>query len=224
MGTASIDFFNGKNRESDHIKTINRSKVIFEKSGLGQAPSKDFFFLSVVQDSIIWRSWRITLRSDTSLPNETIQPWGVFVDSFDGKRLQEEIKRVFGVDTLNNVLSLVTKSWLPFLRSDILVEIILCLDLPDIVQLSQVCRTLYNVCSKDILWKRIYAKHFVAIPSESSEIYSVAQAIGWKKAFLLTWRKLHPSKTTKEGHVTHQNCKINLMLEENLFTKRNFKP
>lgn len=33
-----------------------------------------------------------------------------------------------------------------------------------------------------------------------------------------------PLEDNNEGNVTHQDCKINLMLEENLFTKRNFKP
>lgn len=132
MDKISIDDFKGGNCET------NRSKVLFETSGLGQAPSKDFYYLSVVKDSIVWRSWRITLRNDTSLPSETIQPWRTFVDSSEGKRLQEEVKRVFGVDTLNYILALVTRSWMPFLRSDVLVEIILHLDLRDIVQLSQV--------------------------------------------------------------------------------------
>lgn len=132
MDKISIDDFKGGNCET------KRSKVLFETSGLGQAPSKDFYYLSVVKDSIVWRSWRITLRNDTSLPSETIQPWRTFVDSSEGKRLQEEVKRVFGVDTLNYILALVTRSWMPFLRSDVLVEIILHLDLRDIVQLSQV--------------------------------------------------------------------------------------
>lgn len=132
MDKISIDDFKGGNCET------NRSKVLFKTSGLGQAPSKDFYYLSVVKDSIVWRSWRITLRNDTSLPSETIQPWRTFVDSSEGKRLQEEVKRVFGVDTLNYILALVTRSWMPFLRSDVLVEIILHLDLRDIAQLSQV--------------------------------------------------------------------------------------
>lgn len=127
---------------NDNIKggicVTKRFKVLFETSGLGQAPSKDFYFLSVVTNSIVWRSWRITLRNDTSLPSETIQPWRTFVDSSEGKRLQEEVKRVFGVDTLNYILALVTRSWMPFLRSDVLIEIIVHLDLRDIVQLSQV--------------------------------------------------------------------------------------
>lgn len=132
MDKTSNDNFKGGNC------VTKRSKVLFETSGLGQAPSKDFYFLSVVTNSIVWRSWRITLRNDTSLPSETVQPWRTFVDSSEGKRLQEEVKRVFGVDTLNYILALVTRSWMLFLRSDVLIEIVVHLDLRDIVELSQV--------------------------------------------------------------------------------------
>ncbi|XP_067016375.1 uncharacterized protein [Acropora muricata] len=156
----------------------------------------------------VWRSWRITLRNDTSLPSETVQPWRTFVDSSEGKRLQEEVKRVFGVDTLNYILALVTRSWMPFLRSDVLIEIIVHLDLRDIVQLSQVCRTFRNVCCKDFLWKRLYAKHFGGISPAT-------QNLGWKEAFVMTWKQ----KTTKRKLVKQQDNTIQDMLEENVKIK-----
>ena len=121
------------------MKTSKYADIIFEKSGVGQAPSKDFFSLSVTKDLVIWRSWRITSRSDAQLPSETIQSWQEFcVDSSNGVWLQSEIRRVLGADTLSYVFSLVTQSWLPFLRSDVLIEIIVRLDLLDIARLAQV--------------------------------------------------------------------------------------
>lgn len=123
------------------MKTAIKDKI-FEISGVGQAPSKDFFSLTVTRKSVIWRSWRITLRSNKSLPSETIQSWHEFINNSDGTRLQGEIRRVFGVETLNHVLSMVTQTWLPYLKSDILVEILVKLDLSDIVRLAQV-RYLY---------------------------------------------------------------------------------
>ena len=122
------------------MKTLKSADIIFEKTGVGQAPSKDFFSLSIGKDVIIWRSWRITFRSDKSSPSETAQSWHDFADASHGASLQSEIRRVLGSDTLNYVLSLVTQSWLPFLKSDILIEIIVLLDLHDIVQLAQVSR------------------------------------------------------------------------------------
>ena len=91
-----------------------------------------------MKDTIAWRTWKITLRSNKSLPSETIQSWQDFEGTSNGKRLQSEIRRVFGADTLNYVLSLVTQSWLPYLKSDITVEILVQLDLPDIARLAQV--------------------------------------------------------------------------------------
>lgn len=122
----------------DIMKTSKNANKIFETSRLGQAPSKDFFSLSVVKDSIIWRSWRVTLRNDKSLPSETIQSWHEFVDTSSGVGLQGEIRRVFGDDTVSYVLSLVTQSWLPYMKSDMLVEIFVRLDILDIARLAQV--------------------------------------------------------------------------------------
>ena len=119
------------------MKTTSSDKM-FETSSVGQAPSKDFFSLIVMKDSVVWRTWKITLRSNKSLPSETIQSWQDFEGNSNGKRLQSEIRRVFGTDTLNYVLSLVTHSWLPNLKSDIMVEILVQLDLLDIARLAQV--------------------------------------------------------------------------------------
>lgn len=119
------------------MKTAIRDKI-FETSGVGQAPSKDFFHLTVTRESIIWRSWRITLRSNKSLPGETTHSWDEFVNNSKGTRLQGEIRRVFGVETLNIVLAMVTQTWLPYLKSDILTEILVRLDLRDIIRLAQV--------------------------------------------------------------------------------------
>ena len=119
------------------MKTANSDKI-FETSSVGLAPSKDFFSLIVMKDTIAWRTWKITLRSNKSLPSETIQSWQDFEGTSNGKRLQSEIRRVFGADILNYVLSLVTQSWLPYLKSDITVEILVQLDLPDIARLAQV--------------------------------------------------------------------------------------
>ena len=119
------------------MKTTNSGKI-FETSSVGQAPSKDFFSLLVRKDSVVWRSWKITLRCNKSLPSETVQSWKDFQGSSSGKRLQSEIQRVFGTDTLKYVMSLVTQSWLPYLKSEIMVEILVQLDLLDIARLAQV--------------------------------------------------------------------------------------
>lgn len=119
------------------MKTANSDKI-FETSSVGQAPSKDFFSLIVRKDSVVWRSWKITLRCNKSLPSEAIQSWKDFEGNSSGKRLQSEIQRVFGTDTLNYVLSLVTQSWLPYLKSEIMIEILVQLDLLDIARLAQV--------------------------------------------------------------------------------------
>ena len=125
-------------RDHSTMKTSKRASSIFEISGIGQAPSKDFFSLIVVNNSIIWRSWRITLRNEKTSPSETVQSWQEFTDTSNGLRLQGEIRRLFGNEKLSRVISLVTQCWLPYIKSDILVEIFVCLDVLDIVRLAQV--------------------------------------------------------------------------------------
>lgn len=129
-------------RDHSIMKASKRASSIFEISGIGQAPSKDFFFLTVVSNSIIWRSWRITLRNEKTSPSETVQSWQEFTDTSNGVRLQGEIRRVFGTDILSRVNSLVSQCRLPYMKSDILVEIFVCLDVLDVVRLAQV-RYLY---------------------------------------------------------------------------------
>lgn len=73
---------------------------------------------------------------------------------------------------------------------------------------AQVCRTFRNVCCKDFLWKRLYAKHFGGISPAT-------QNLGWKEAFVMTWKQ----KTTKGKLVKQQDNTIQDMLEENVKIK-----
>lgn len=125
-------------RDHSTMKTSKRASSIFKISGIGQAPSKDFFSLTVVNNSIIWRTWRTTLRNEKTSPSETVQSWQEFTDTSNGVRLQGEIRRVFGNDILSRVNSLVSQCWLTYMKSDILVEIFVWLDVLDVVRLAQV--------------------------------------------------------------------------------------
>lgn len=69
------------------------------------------------------------------------------------------------------------------------------------VAIFQVCRALCDVSSSDSLWRRLYTKHFVVI---SSEIHSVAEDIGWKKAFLVNRLKLQAVKARSRVNIKQQ--------------------
>lgn len=77
--------------------------------------------------------------------------------------------------------------------------------------LFQVCRALYNICSSETLWKRLYVNHFIEIPPE---IHSVAEDLGWKKAFLMNAKILHSGNTTKKGHIKQYEEHINGSVKE----------
>ena len=78
--------------------------------------------------------------------------------------------------------------------------------------LFQVCRALYSVCSSETLWKRLYVNHFVEIPPE---IHSVAEDLGWRKAFLMNTKMFHGANTTKRGHIKQYKEHINGSVKEN---------
>lgn len=72
------------------MKIVIRDKI-FEILGVGQVLSKDFFYLIVMRELIIWCSWRIILRSNKFLLGEMIYLWDKFVNDFKGIWFQGEI-------------------------------------------------------------------------------------------------------------------------------------
>lgn len=71
---------------------------------------------------------------------------------------------------------------------------------------------MYNVCSSDTLWARLYTKHFVrVIPPE---IHSVAAEVGWKRAFLVNRLKLEAITTSRKVHIKQQGEDSNKTAEE----------
>ena len=79
------------------------------------------------------------------------------------------------------------------------------------VAILQVCRALYNASSSDTLWRRLYAKHFVVI---SPEIHSVAEDIGWKKAFLVNRLKLQAVQARSRANMKQQGEHLNKTTNE----------
>lgn len=59
----------------------------------------------------------------------------------------------------------------------------------------QVCRAIHKVCSSEALWRRLFLKNFIVIPTI---IPSLAQDVGWKEAFRLNRKKVYTVKNLKK--------------------------
>ncbi|XP_071668613.1 F-box only protein 36 isoform X2 [Patagioenas fasciata] len=136
-------------------------EVLFETRGQAPAPSKDFCQLLVTRRQVIFRWWKISLRSESreSRPGAT---YASHEDFLQNSSLQSKY------DLLER------------LPVALLVYIISFLDLEDIARLSQVSRKLKMVCNSNALWENIVKNLCDTITPEMKEL---AQEIGWKQFF-----------------------------------------
>ncbi|XP_064929083.1 F-box only protein 36 [Columba livia] len=156
-------------------------EVLFETRGQAPAPSKDFCQLLVTRRQVIFRWWKISLRSESreSRPGAT---YASHEDFLQNSSLQIQIAIVFGANILEHVFNLCQGKYdlLERLPVALLVHIISFLDLEDIARLSQVSRKLKMVCNSNALWENIVKNLCDTITPEMKEL---AQEIGWKQFF-----------------------------------------
>ncbi|XP_018423853.1 PREDICTED: F-box only protein 36 [Nanorana parkeri] len=178
-------------------------EILFECDGQAPAPSKDFYQLQVTRSEVIWRWWKISLRSEfrETKPGELKESHQDFVDD---STLQAQIGIVFSQKVLSYVLDLCRGQYdfLERLSESLLLYILTFLDLEDIAQLSQVSHTFQKLCNSDKLWEHIVER---SCDTVTTEMRSLAQSIGWKQFFftnklqlqlqLRRWRKKQEKNT-----------------------------
>ncbi|XP_033109173.1 F-box only protein 36-like [Anneissia japonica] len=157
------------------------SGVLLEVSAQAPAPSKDFHQFIISSRNTIWRTWNITLRNDYRRlnPTESKQPIEDF--AYD-ERLQFDVRRVFGLNTLEYAKNLCMGKIDYFARlpMPLLIYLVSFLELEDVAALAQTSKQFYEVCNNDSLWERIYEIH---CDTMTDEMKSLAEQIGWKKMF-----------------------------------------
>ncbi|XP_040084119.1 F-box only protein 36 isoform X2 [Oryx dammah] len=101
-------------------------ETLFEIVGQGPAPSKDYYQLLVTRFQVIFRWWKISLRSEyrSTKPGETKETHEDFLEK-------------------------------SHLQDSLLLNIISYLDLEDIARLSQTSHRFAKLCMSDELWERI---------------------------------------------------------------------
>ncbi|XP_016107681.1 F-box only protein 36a [Sinocyclocheilus grahami] len=114
------------------------SEILFETAGQGPPPSKDFFQFVITQKEVIWRWWKISVRSEFrgAPPGEIKQ---LHNDFLNDARLQEQLAAVFGTRILDYTLALCRGhvDYLERLPDKLLLKILSCISLQDIGHLSQ---------------------------------------------------------------------------------------
>nr|XP_007964728.2 F-box only protein 36 isoform X3 [Chlorocebus sabaeus] len=113
-------------------------ETLFETVGQGPAPSKDYYQLLVTRSQVIFRWWKISLRSEyrSTKPGEAKE---IHEDFLDNLHLQSQTALIFGTRILNYVINLCKGQFdfLERLSDNLLLNIISYLDLEDIARLSQ---------------------------------------------------------------------------------------
>ncbi|XP_077011498.1 F-box only protein 36 isoform X2 [Tamandua tetradactyla] len=175
--------------------------TLFEIVGQGQAPSKDYYQLLVTRSQVIFRWWKISLRSEyrTAKPGEAKE---THVDFLENSQLQIQIALVFGTRILDYVFNLCEGKFdfLERLSDQLLLNIISYLDLEDIARLSQTSRRFAKLCVSDQLWEQIVQS---ACDTITPDMRALAEDIGWKRMFFTN--KLQLQRQLRKRKQKHEN-------------------
>ncbi|XP_057601284.1 F-box only protein 36 isoform X1 [Hippopotamus amphibius kiboko] len=156
-------------------------ETLFEIVGQGPAPSKDYYQLLVTRSQVIFRWWKISLRSEhrTTKPGETKE---THEDFLENSQLQVQIALIFGARILDYVFNLCQGKFdfLERLSDSLLLIIISYLDLEDIARLSQTSRRFAKLCTSDELWEPIVQS---ACDHITPDMRALAQDMGWRQMF-----------------------------------------
>ncbi|KAJ8271165.1 hypothetical protein GJAV_G00123470 [Gymnothorax javanicus] len=170
------------------MATVKRQKMaslledkLFEVSGQGVAPNKDFYQFTVTKTEVIWRFWKISLRSEfrKARPGELKQPHEYFLNDI---QLQHQVKMVFGQNTLLYSQGLCSGhfDFLARLPDRLVLRILGFLELEDIQQLRSTSRKFKKLCDSEEFWEQaVRARCDTVTP----EMASLAQELGWRKVF-----------------------------------------
>ncbi|XP_051010180.1 F-box only protein 36 [Acomys russatus] len=156
-------------------------ETLFEIVGQGPAPSKDYYQLLITQTQIIFRWWKISLRSEyrSAKPGETKE---THEDFLENSHLQVQVALIFGAKILDYVFNLCEGKFdfLERLSDTLLLKIIYFLDLEDVARLSQTSSRFAKLCKSDSLWEQIVQS---ACDTITPDMRALAKDVGWRQVF-----------------------------------------
>ncbi|XP_054884787.1 F-box only protein 36a isoform X1 [Poeciliopsis prolifica] len=154
---------------------------LFEISGQGPAPSKDFYNFVITRNEVKLTVWTISLRRD-SIFRAPKQVKSTFANFLQDKRLQEDISNVFGEKILVYSLSLCQGhyDYLDRIPEDLLLRIISFLQLKERFVLAQVSKRFKMLCNSEKFWEMLVKND---CPDYQPNMEDLAKALGWKLAY-----------------------------------------
>ncbi|XP_044224664.1 F-box only protein 36b [Thunnus albacares] len=154
---------------------------LFEISGGGPPPNKNFYHFAVTKSDVIWRWWKISLRTVDrySKPGELRESHQDFLDD---SWLQSEVSMVFGRRILQYTKGLCQGhyDYLEHLSDSLLLRIINYLELEDVGQLGRTSRRFRRLCGSEEFWEQALRRRCNTV---SVEVSSLALEIGWRSIF-----------------------------------------
>ncbi|KAJ8362623.1 hypothetical protein SKAU_G00114540 [Synaphobranchus kaupii] len=154
---------------------------LFEVSGQGAAPNKDFYQFVITKTEVIWRFWKISLRSEfrKTRPGELKQSHEYYLHD---SQLQHQVKVVFGEGTLLYSQGLCSGNfdYLPRLPDCLLLRILVFLELEEIQHLRCTSHKFQKLCDSEEFWEQAVRARCDTV---TMEMGSLARELGWKKVF-----------------------------------------
>ncbi|XP_071346651.1 F-box only protein 36b [Trachinotus anak] len=154
---------------------------LFEISGRGPPPNKNFYHFTVTKSGVIWRWWKISLRTVDrySKPGELKESHQDFLDD---TWLQSEVSMVFGRRILLYTKALCQGhyDYLEHLSDSLLLRIINYLELEDVGQLGRTSRRFRQLCGSEEFWEQAVR---LSCNTVSAEVASLALEVGWRSIF-----------------------------------------
>ncbi|XP_038574318.1 F-box only protein 36b [Micropterus salmoides] len=154
---------------------------LFEISGLGPPPNKNFYHFAVTKSDVIWRWWKISLRTVDrgSKPGELRESHQDFLDD---TCLHGDVTMVFGHQMLQYAKALCQGyyDYLERLSDALLLRIINYLELEDVGQLGQTSHRFRQLCGSEKFWEQAVRR---CCNTVSAEVASLALEVGWRSIF-----------------------------------------
>ncbi|XP_056600002.1 F-box only protein 36-like [Triplophysa dalaica] len=156
-------------------------ETLFEIGGQGRAPIKDYFYFEITRSEVIWRWWKISLRSDSrnTKPGELRESHEDYVED---RHLQSQVAMVFGPHILQYSINLCQGQYdyLVRLPNSILFNIMAYFNLEDISGLSHTCRRFRELCDSEEFWEQTVRNHWGAL---TPSVETLAKDVGWRTVF-----------------------------------------